>query len=308
MNHDHEKFTQLKTNLEPGDSFQELIQQKHNAVRQYLENNLASLEGTKLIGSVARKTRIKPRPDKPFDIDVLVILGNFTHWVSSGGVTPVGALETVRSSLTQSPRYQSMGPASDAPTVEFEHRDGIKIELVPAYRDNIGRSPNGVAHFPAGRGFWIPKGSMWELADYDHEANHVVLQNRASENWLIPTVKMLKALRREYFDQLKPFHLEILAARAVPESVAFLKSQDLSISYPQLLLYFFVLAKDRLTELAVFPGSNSPPIMLEQAAAIQIRNMFIRLQDICSNIISTDNEAERVRSWKTLFGDPFPAT
>ena len=66
-------FLKLKSNLELNKTFDEIIQQRHNAVRSVLENNLSNIE-TKLIGSLQRKTRIQPRPEDGFDIDILVIL------------------------------------------------------------------------------------------------------------------------------------------------------------------------------------------------------------------------------------------
>lgn len=293
--------------MEPSDTLQSQIQQKHNAVRQYLENNLQTVD-TKLIGSVARKTRIHPRPNDTFDIDILVILGSFNRWVAVGGITPAAALEMVRSPLASSPRYQTMRPTTDAPTVLFEHSDDIKIELVPAYRDLIGYSPSGISHTPAGRGYWIPDGANWKLADYDHESDQVVLLNRTSANWLVPMIKVLKALRRQYFPNLKPFHLEILATRTIPGTVNFLRTRNTPVTYPGLLIHFFGLSRDMLGQPAVIPGSNSTPLMMNPTVAQQVAGIFDQLQSLCTQIISLPNANDRLRAWRNLFGEPFPAT
>lgn len=308
MYHDPDKFNQLKSNLELGDSFSELIQQKHNAVRQYLGNNLQGLRDTKLIGSVARKTRIQPRPNDSFDIDILVVLGQFDMWVSSGGITPGLALNAVRSSLATSPRYQTMGPAVDSPTIIFEYRDGVKVELVPAYLDNIGHSPDGRIHSPKGRSFWIPKATYWELSDYDHEADYISAQNRAADRWLIPTIKKLKAIRREHFPQLRPFHLEILAASTIPAAVNHLKSQGSKISSPILLTYFFSLAGDMLNQPAVMSGSNSSPVILDPVSARNVSIQFGNLRNIFGQTMNLPSQSDRTQVWRTIFGEPFPAT
>src|SRR3989344_4346861 len=113
-------------------------------------------------------------------------------------------METIDSALRKSDRYRIMKPRQDQPTVTFEYKDGVKVELVPAYEDGITYS----------QGYWIPKDGRWELADYDYDAKYITQQNYLSDYWLIPTIKMLKAIKRNWFNEdVLSFHLLILAAK-----------------------------------------------------------------------------------------------
>ncbi len=86
-------FEILKSNIELSDSFQEIISTHHKAVRKCIERFDSNIE-TKLIGSLQRKTRIKPSEGDIFDIDILVILGGFREWGYSGdGISPYQALK-----------------------------------------------------------------------------------------------------------------------------------------------------------------------------------------------------------------------
>ena len=113
-----EAFQKLRTNLELNDTFDVLIQQRHNAVRSVIENNMGTVN-TKLIGSLQRKTRIQPKQNGTFDIDILVVLGSFYNWLplgAPGGVTPAAAMQTLHEAVNESDRYRAMGPQQDQPT------------------------------------------------------------------------------------------------------------------------------------------------------------------------------------------------
>lgn len=298
-------FQKLKSNLELNESFGKLIQQKHNAVRSVIENINPAIK-TKLIGSLQRKTRIQPVEKEEFDIDILVILGEFSRWVSLGsGVTPSDALQKVHDSIGESDRYDAMGPEKDAPVVTFEYKDGIKVELVPAYVDNIGHWPDGTPTVK-GRGYWVPKNGRWELADYDHEAEHLTSMNTVSDGFLVPTIKMLKALKREYFPALGSFHLEILSAQTVPRMVLAHKQREIPVSYPVLIKNFFLLAKDSLGQPVKIQNSNSPEIILSSADLEKIQNAFHVIHQYCESIEMQENDQKKVEMWRELFGSLIP--
>src|SRR5215471_9797746 len=91
----NDRFLKLKENLEPGETLSGLITQRHNAVRDFIRNRNSNVIDAKLIGSVARKTRIAPRQGDKLDIDILVVMGSFYSWLppgAPGGVTPQGAM------------------------------------------------------------------------------------------------------------------------------------------------------------------------------------------------------------------------
>src|SRR5205823_14376776 len=101
---------------------------------------------------------------------------------------------------------------------------------------------NGAAFTPVGRGYWVPKNGQWELADCDYEADFLTKQNAASDNWLVPAIKMLKAIKREYFSDMSSFYLEIIAVDLIPQIVSSYKERNLTLSYPGIITEFFAHA------------------------------------------------------------------
>lgn len=293
-------FQKLKSNLELNECFDKLIQQKHGAVRSVIERVNPKIT-TKLIGSLQRKTKIRPIEKEEFDIDILVILGQFDNWVSSGsGIAPSDALQNVHSCIGESVRYGSMGLEKDAPVVTFEYKDGIRVELVPAYIDNIGHWADGTLT-ERGRGYWVPKNNKWELADYDHEAEHLSLVNSANDGFLVPTIKMLKALKRIYFPDLNSFHLEILSIQVIPIIINFRKERMLSFGYPILIKDFFILAKDLLEHPIKVPNSNSPTMNIDVLKLDDIKNVFDILYQYCEKVEMQQNDNIKIEMWKKLF-------
>lgn len=303
----HEAFQKLRSNLELNETFGEVISRKHNAVRSVIENNGRSIE-TKLIGSLQRQTRIQPKEGHDFDVDILVELGGFNQWAPSGGVTPQMAIEQLHSVVQQSDRYSAMNPRQDHPTVSFEYADGVKVELVAAYRDNIGHDPSGMIQTVVGRGYWVPKGGTWELADYDYEADHIAQQNTATAGWLVPTIKMLKAIKRDYFPGMSSFHLEILAANVLPAAVSFRKVQNMPVGFPFLITDFFNLAGNHLSTPLRMPGSNSPHVQLDAAAQLSVPGMVETIKNYCNSINNMGTDQQKLNAWKEIFKDSLPLT
>jgi len=301
----NEVFLKLKSNLELSESFDEVIQQKHNAVRSVIENNLTNTD-TKLIGSLQRKTRIQPRPEDDFDIDILVILGEFSSWVSTGGITPQDAIRSVYYGIGQSERYNSMSPHIDEPTVTFEYKKGdVKVELVPAYIDKIGYYPDRKTPTVVGRGYWIPESSKWELADYDYEAKYITKMNETSDGFLIPSIKMLKAIKRRFFPDMPSFYLEILASHIIPSITIWRKRQGYQTDYPTLITNFFSIAKDKLQIPVKMEGSCSPVISLDFLKQQQIIQNFNKIDNYLAWLASqADNK--KIEGWREIFNDLMP--
>jgi hypothetical protein len=300
----NESFNILKSNLELKPTFAERVQIHHNAIRGALRNIDGSID-TKLIGSVGRQTRIQPRASDLFDIDILVILGQFDAWTAFGGVTPDAAMQRALSLVQQSERYASMDPTPDHPTISVEYQDNIKVELVPSYRDNVGAWPDGRAVSPKGRGYWVPKRGQWEFADYDFDATVLTTLNQSHNCLVIPAIKMLKALRRRYFANLGSFHFEILAARTIPAVITGLRAQQLAASFPLMIQVFFNVASTLPIDAAQFPGSNSPAVFVKDGTGQGVLNMWTQISNYCDAI--SGSERQQCQQWRELFGDEFPA-
>lgn len=306
-----DNFSRLKANLELTQSFDVLVQQRHNAVRSYIENQHMSVVDTKLIGSIKRKTRIPPIPNANLDIDVLVIMGSFHQWLPVGapnGVTANKALVDLHNTIKVSDRYGAMNPQVVSPTITVEYADKTVVEFVPAYIDQVGTSPNGISHTPKGRAYWIPKDGKWEIADYDYDASYISEQNVLSEGWLIPTIKMLKAIKRLYFSQMRSFQLDIIAASVIPIAVASKKQYGVPLSYAKLINDFFSYAPLYLDTATRIPGSLSPAISLSASEAAALKDAFQKIKAYIDSFTSMPQESKQVEGWRTLFGEVFPNT
>ncbi len=301
----NEHFLKLKNNLELNVSFQEKVSQHYRAITSMVKNINPAYE-TKLIGSLQRQTRIQPYGDQNFDIDILVVLGPFTCWLTDGsGIAPQDALNTVHEIFDESDRYKPMAPQIDHPTITFEYEDGVKVELVPAYTDEIGHSPNGVSHIPVGRGYWVPKNGTWELADYDHDADVVTAYNKNVGGLLVPTIKMLKAIRRNLFpEMISPFHLEVIATHTITNLI----KNGVASSYPDLIEWFFTVASVLVDKPIKLVGSNSPALELDQNQKTILPAYFKTLAEHCKSARGLTSESARAAKWAALFGEPFPLT
>jgi hypothetical protein len=304
-------FREFKSRLELSKSFQEKITTHHNAIREWIENYDPKIE-TKLIGSLQRNTRIQPRSNDTFDIDILVILGSAERWVATGGITPKDALDKVEDIISEHETYDKMGPETDSPTIIINYADNTKVELVPAYVDNIGEYADGTPALPKGRGYWIPKRNRWILADYDYDAEYISKKNKETDGYLIPTIKMLKTAKRNLFPEMKSYHLEVLAVNIIPRIISHLKDKGYSISFPFLVYGFFCIAKDEILKPAKIPESKSPnaDAYLNDENRNRLAKIFEEICNYCDPLIKLDDkldDEEAIERWRKLLGEPFPA-
>ncbi|MDD5639108.1 MAG: hypothetical protein PHO28_04355 [Candidatus Pacebacteria bacterium] len=294
-------FSEFKSRLELNDALQDAVTTHHKAIRNWIESYKPDIE-TQIIGSLQRKTRIQPRVGDIFDIDILVILGNFHSWtLSSQGVSPDEALNEVDKIMREHEGYEKIDPEKDFPTVIINYADDTKAELVPAYRDFINE--------PKGRGYCIPKSyNEWRIADYNYDANYISKKNYESDEWLIPTIKMLKAAKRNLFPEMKSYHLEVLATSLISLLVAYYKSQNLQFSFPGLIYGFFLLAKDDILKSCSITGSKSPDASayIGNFQKQNLADKFGKIANYCQNIIQLDGR-DVIEKWKKIFGDPFPS-
>lgn len=300
-------FNEFKSRLELSQSFQDKISTHHNAIREWIESYDPQIK-TKLIGSLQRKTRIQPRSNDTFDIDILVILGSFERWVAIGGITPQDALDKVEDIISKHETYDKMGPEADSPTIIINYADNTKVEIVPGYVDNIGQYADGTPALPKGRGYWIPKRNRWIIADYDYEAEYISKKNEETDGYLIPTIKMLKAIKRNRFPIMKSYHLEVIAVNIIPTIVSYLRNNKYKISYPLLIYRFFLMAKDEIIKSARIPGSKSPNAdeYLDFNAKYQLSEIFKKISKYYESLINL-NERNAIEGWRKLFGEPFPS-
>lgn len=301
-------FNEFGSRLELSQSYQNSVTTHHNAIRRWIESFEPDVK-TILIGSLQRKTRIQPRPNQDsFDIDILVVLGSFQRWVSSGGISPWDALHKVEDVVSQNTTYRRMGPETDSPAIIVEYSDNIKVELVPAYLDQVGHAPDGTPTPPVGRGYWIPKSNGWAITDYEYDAAYVSIVNQNTDGYLIPVIKMLKAAKRNLFSKMMSFHLEVLATSIIPAVIGHYKQSMVPLSYPHVISGFFFLCKDEISKPASIPGSKSQAsdTYMTTAKQSEMSRLFEEIASYCANALSM-NDSDAIKAWRRLFGPPFPA-
>ncbi|MBT5807818.1 hypothetical protein HOI18_00915 [Candidatus Uhrbacteria bacterium] len=304
----NDAFSTYLSRLELNKSFQDAVSTHHQAVRSKIAGQLPTAK-TILIGSLQRKTRIQPREEDEFDIDILLVMGRFTGWASgSGGITPHDAMTSGKQALSKS-RYENMGLKVDHPVIGFKYADSIGVEIVPAYEDHIGQDSLGNNVLPAGRGYWVAsKEGVWVHADYDHDAAVITAHNNASDLHLVPMIKLLKSLKRQYFPQMDSFHLEILAATWMPAIISENKKRGIPITYPSLLQDFFGFTKNSLTSPVSFASSNTPEQSLGTASASKSSQTFTEIHRLIASANSRTSQTAQIEFWLELFGKPFPST
>jgi len=301
-------FQKFKSNLELDPTLAGKISTRHLAIREYLKNNHPGFKEAKLIGSNQRKTRIHPGATQQFDIDIIVVVGEFHNWVSTGGIAPHEAINALHATINESPRYLAMNPVHDAPTIKLTDTSELQVELVPAYLDMIGRDSLGNELGSKGRGYWIAKNGSWHMADYDHEADWISSQNASSGGDLIPIIKMLKAIKRAYFPELGSFQLEIMAAQIIPDTIAVRKLFGLTVSYGDLIQEFFDQAPARLGGAIQIPGSKSAPMYLDPTIITKLATTFKQIGDYIRRTSSLPGQGAKVNNWRRLCGEHFPVT
>ena len=129
----------------------------------------------------------------------------------------------------------------------------------------------------------------------------------ALDRWLIPTIKMLKAIKRGYFPTMRSFHLDIMAAAIIPIAVAARKSNGAEVSFPALIRDFFNFAPSQLSAAARIPGSHSPAIRLIQSEVATFTDSFQKIRAYVDSLQALPQESKQREGWKLLFGTPFPA-
>lgn len=303
----HKHFLKLKTNLELAETFAESIQTRHNAIRTYLENNHPQFKDSKLIGSLQRKTRIHPGKGGKFDIDIIVVIGECYGWIPNG-LSPQKVLNDLHQTVLQSDLYGEKNPVQNAPTVSLTYDDNVEIQLVPALVDMAGHDQWGNQLGSIGRGYWVVKNGTWQMADYDHEAEYIQKQNEISLGYLVPIIKMLKAVKRKYFPDLESFPLEIIAADIIPWSVLAKKAENTPVHYRDLVLEFFEQAPFHFSSPIKVPDSKSAPIILSTTTVASLTEQFGKIAGHirATNAISAQNKT--VEAWQLLFGEHFPVT
>lgn len=303
-----EAFEELLRRIELNPARVAAASQRYNAVKATIEGALPG-KIVSQIGSFQRKTKIRPADlGDGLDIDVVVSFKRFTEYATGGnGVSPEGALETVRRALTSNETYRVMAPEKDHPVVTLKYADGMLIELIPAFKDGTGAYPHPGSTYEC---YVIGTTSgVWEPADYDYDAAVISALNGITSKKLIPCIKLVKAYFRNVKMPLKSFHTELLVATIVPHIIAEWDGKQYSYGYEFLLAQFLRDASKILTNPVQLAGSYSPPINsnLTQLSLASLGTWLQGRADEAWRLAQLSDKAQALVGWRDFFGDPFPA-
>lgn len=302
-------FTEFLGRLELNPTRVELASVRYGHVKRILEQSLPGAS-IRRIGSFRRNTKIRPRDlGDGLDLDVLVQLYSVREYASQGeGVDSAQTLVRVYQAVRTSETFRAMEPRKDAPVVVLEYADEFQIELVPGIEDTSGRR----SHPGGSNACWVPRpGGGWMFADYDFDADYISALNQSKDvsGALVPTIKLLKAFARSRNLPLKSFHIELIAALALPARArqwnAAGRTWDLQHAFSAVLED----ARIHMTGPISLPGSHSPPVDSGLGPELQDVAEYLAEAGAAAWRLCMDPSNESaLNGWGRLLGAPFPAT
>jgi hypothetical protein len=118
---------------------------------------------------------------------------------------------------------------------------------------------------------------------------------------------MLKSARRTHFPDMGSFHLEILAALAIPDLYNAYQQNNIPITYPNLIQGFFIETHPYIQSGIKFPGSLTPHIELQPHQKPQVSQIFEAIKNHCNSIPNLSSLTAQAKAWRELFGEPYPS-
>ena len=173
------------------------VQDRLDEVERALGSDTEGMETTIFGGSVAKHTYV----DGLSDIDSLVLLDAG----SLEGKTPATLLEEFARSLRiRIPRAEVENIEAGTLAVTVKYRDGMEVQLLPAYRSGSRFSIADAA------------GSGWRVIDPSGFARRLTNANKRLAGMLVPTIKLAKSVIGLFPERrrISGYHVEALAEKA----------------------------------------------------------------------------------------------
>jgi Second Messenger Oligonucleotide or Dinucleotide Synthetase domain len=303
-----EAFREFLSRIELNPTRVALASQRYAHVKRIIENAITGAS-VRQIGSFRKYTKIRPCDlGDGLDLDVLVSLYSAREYARAGeGANSGDALARVYQAVRSSETFRAMEPERDAPVVVLEYADDFKVELVPAVEDGTGNK----AHADGTSACWVPQpGGGWMTADYEYDANYISRLNQSDElaGALVPTIKLFKAFAREHSLPLKSFHVEVLAALALPPRVSEWNCARNAWDLPHAFAATLEDCGLHMRGPVALPGSHSPPTDSGLGAELQDVGEYLRRAGATAWKLCMDgSEARALNGWLEIFGDRFPA-
>lgn len=229
----------LARSLGPTIKQREQIQTRLNGLCQILEKNLPYRNGnlnqlTYLHGSWNRGTIIRKWNGEKWDVDLLVLLGEYRPfpmlgwWNFPDRINPQSALATIRSHLKRVSQFSNMEIVQGFPTIQLRYADDFDIEIMPAYYRNWNWSEDRIH-----RVFCIPESKTgWKETRLFRFEKKLKLLDQRLKGRLILCIKILKYWRNTHSLPLPSILIEVLAYK-------FLKTINPTRSLAYLVKFWF---------------------------------------------------------------------
>jgi Second Messenger Oligonucleotide or Dinucleotide Synthetase domain len=288
-----EAFWKYRGRLETTDTEDSTASRRQQKLRRELDDALDIVTDF-LTGSYRRHTKTKPLRD----VDIMIVLRDISYLSRH----PREILEEIRKVLAD--HYGAARVCTDrrAVRVDFgvEHVDDmigevISFDVVPAFEER------GHYLIPDDRiGIWIPT----------NPKIHAELATTANQNfdgqWK-PLVKMIKKWNQIHSGPVTPsFLLEVMALELITGAWAG--------SHAYELRQFFARAADRITDGWPDPAGVGPDISdvldADQAGMRHARAALRDAEATCTKAILLERQGrtgEAINTWRSLFGEMFPA-
>jgi len=284
-----------QVNLGIGEEEQNLIAAKQNGLREKLREEI-ELEDDFLTGSYARDTITKPKdPGEEFDVDVFVAFSNEEYGEKDleelRGIT-IRALRRVKA------KHPGLGITNinekQARSVGVEFGGNFQIDMVPSiqiekdrlYKIFDARSLEAVRSNPKLHG--------QRLTDANARTES------GSTRRLVPIIKILKSWKREKCDDMKSFHLEVLA-------VEILGNKKIE-SYSEGIARFFANTEGYFQEACLKDPANPKNIIDEYLDKDGTRDGLLSLVarekagvERARAFEASGDDEKAIREWKEVF-------
>lgn len=283
MGYVDDAFEKLKSNLEVSVAESELVQTRHQLIRDHIEASWTLVDHF-LTGSYARHTKTK----KLKDVDIFVVIdltgpqGHLANGLGSGAVAALRSLLATK--------WTDLMVDDHVVTINYAGEDVASYEVAPAFPRKGG-------------GYRIANGSGWMDTDPTEHANLVTKKNKACDGKFVPFVKMVKGINREAAEPVKPsFLLEVMGLNLVLAPFG---------RYRDEIRFFLASVADRISENWSDPAGLGPDINAGMSAQRrrEVAGIVRGWQQVAEEALLLENDGREraaVEKWRELFGWRMP--
>lgn len=283
MGYIDDAFDRLKSNLEISNAESELVQNRHQLIRDHVEASWTLVDHF-LTGSYDRHTKTK----KLKDVDIFVVIdpdGPQGHLASGSGSEAVAALRTVLAT-----KWPDVAVDDHVVTINYAGEDVASYEVAPAFQRQKG-------------GYRIPNGIGWMDTDPTKHGDLITQMNKRCDEKFVPFVKMVKGINREAKEPVQPsFLLEVMGLNLVLPPFG---------RYRDEIRFFLASAAERISENWPDPAGLGPDINgpISAQRRREVSGIIRGWQNAAEDALLLENDGKEraaVEKWKELFGWRMP--